>query len=208
MYSKKTVLLSFLFLSFGIPSLLSQNAVQERKQDFPISFSFTNHSWAFPLSKVFRLNPFHPGVSIGTEFYYLKRQKSQLFQTVEIGGFMNKNSGSAWYVNSDLVLRFTNNWGLMLESGLGIGYFNSYYRSAAYTQDTDGSYVQAKNKTVPSSSINILFAIGYDFSIKMEKELTVFMKYQWVASTSYWSIIGIRPNGLLHVGARIHFLKK
>jgi len=208
MFSKKTVLLSFLLLSFGIPSLMGQNASLEKKQDFPISVSLTNHSWAFPLSKVFRLNPIHPGLSVGTEFYYLKRERAQLFQTGEIGGFINKNSGSAWYINSNLAFRFTNMWGLMLESGLGLGYFNSYHRSIAYTQETNGNYVEAESKATPSSSINISLAIGYDFSKKRERELTLFMRYHWIASTSYWSIIGIRPSGLLHIGARTNFLKR
>lgn len=208
MYCTKKHLLLLLFLVIGFLPLKAQNSEmeKERKQTFPISFSVTNHSWSFPLTNVFRINPIYPGMSVGTEFYFLKRPKSKLFQTAEIGGFINKNQGSAFYFNSNFTYRYTAKFGLMSEIGLGLGYFHGYHRTTTFEQQASGEFEEVKDRGIGAMSSNLAFALGYDFAKKGGKKWMPFIRYQWIASTSYWSIIGIRPNGLLHLGAQINLL--
>ena len=208
MYYSKTALLFLLLILIGFQPLYGQDSPseKERKQTFPISISLTNHSWSFPLTNIFRLDPIYPGMVIGTEFYFLKRTKSKLFQTVEIGGFINKNQGSALYLNSNFTYRYTTKFGLMSEVGLGLGYFHGFHRTATFEQQDSGEFIEVKDRGVGALSSNIAFGLGYDLSKKQEKNWMPFIRYQWIASTNYWSIIGIRPNGLLHLGVQINFI--
>jgi len=203
----KNIMFSLL-LACSISPMLGQadgDIKNNKKQSWPISFTVSNHSWSFPMTNVFRIKPLYPGFSVGTEFYYIKKEKGRLFQTFEIGGFANSNQGSATYFNSNLTYRFTARFGLMTEVGIGLGYFHGFQRSATYEQTEAGTFAPVKDNGIPASSSNISFALGYDLSKVLAKNITPFVRYQWIASTNYWSNIGIRPNGLLHLGIQIDF---
>jgi hypothetical protein len=178
-----------------------------RKQTFPLAMSLTNHSWAFPFKQVFRFNPIYPGISAETEFYYKSKPTFKLFQTGQIGGFLNNSSGSAIYLNSNIGMRYASKFGLTTELSLGLGYFFGLYSSDTYIQSANGNYEKSKKAGIGAMSGNISIGFGYDFSIKFDKNITPFLRYQWIASTYYWSLITIRPNGLLHLGARFYPFK-
>lgn len=180
---------------------------ENKKQTFPISVALTNHSWAFPFQEVFRMNPVYPGLSAGTEFYYKNGEKFDFMQTAEIGGFINNSAGSGLYFNTNLGLRYTFDVGLFLGGEFGLGYFNSLYPSTTYTLDENGSYVKSNKFGVGALSSNFSMRIGYDLSRKHQKQISVFARYQWIASTYYWSLITIRPNGLLQLGITFHPFK-
>lgn len=207
MLYKIRISLLIIFLSISLSTLKAQNAdlQNSRKQTWPVSISLSSHSWSLPFTNLGRLKPFYPGFSLGSEFYYIKKQRGQLFQTIEIGGFINQNQGSAIYLNSNLTYRFTANYGLMTEIGLGLGYFHGFHRTDTYSQNEDGRYVEVKDNGIPASSSNISIGLGYDLSRISDRKITPFIRYQWIASTRYWSLLGIRPNGLLHLGIRINF---
>jgi hypothetical protein len=187
--------------------ILNQTQAQnetEKKQTFPISISITNHSWAFPFNKVFRLNPLYPGISAGTEFYYKNKPTFKFFQTAQIGGFLNKASGAGCYFNSNIGLRHTMKFGLAIDFSFGLGYFHSFYPSDTYVQNLNGEFEKSNKGGVGAMSGNISLGLGYDFSRKKNKYFTPFIQYQWIAGTYYWSLITIRPNGLLHLGIRFN----
>jgi len=190
-----------LLLSLPIVSI-SQDIEKVKKQDFPISMSYNNHSWAFPLGSILRLNPQYPGLTVGTEINYRVRPKTKLFQVVELGGFLNSASGNATYVNTSLAFRLSTDFGLYSDIGLGLGIFSSYYINDTYTQQENGSYSLSDEKATTALSNNIFLGLGYDLSKKYDKNLQVFVRYQWIASGSYWSMITIRPSGLFHIGIR------
>lgn len=172
------------------------------KQDFSLAMSYNNHSWAFPLSSVFRMNPQYPGLTVGTEINYRVRPRTKFFQTFELGGFINSASGSGTYFNSDVAFRYTGKRGILLDIGTGFGSFKSYFINDTYKIQSDGSYLKSDDTGVTALSQNIFFSTGYDLSVKHDKNLVLFVRYQWIASAAYWSRIMIRPNGLLHIGIR------
>jgi len=192
------------FVFIHSPSLLGQSMDKVRKQTWPISISISNQSWAFPLSNIGRLSPFYPGITVGSSYYYIKKERSHLYQTGEGGGFINQNSGSAFYLNSNLVYRYKAPFGLAGDLGLGLGYFHSYHRSKTFRQQEDGSFAEVSDLGVPASSANILLGFGYDLSRISNIKAQPFIRYQWIASTRYWSAIGIRPSGLLHLGIQVN----
>ncbi len=204
-YIKK--LLIAILLYNGV-SIQAQDNEVKRKQDFPISISVSSHSWAFPFTNVFRMKPFYPGTSVGTELYYKKGEKGKLFQTAEIGGFLNNASGSALYFNSSFSFRYTTKFGLTSDVGLGLGYFHSFHISDTYKQNSEGGYDKISDPGVPSLSGNITLGLGYDLSKTTGKNIMPFVRYQWIASTSYLSVIGIRPNGLFQLGFQTHIFNR
>lgn len=194
-----------ILLSLGLNSSAQEQSA-ERKQTFPLSIAYSSHSWAFPLTQVIRMNPQYPGMAVGTEIYYRKRAKTKLFQTIEAGGFINQSSGSALYFQSDIAYRYTADFGMMLDIGLGFGLFKTYYTRDTYSQDATGAYTKSSDNGVSALSQNIFLSVGYDLSKKTDKNWMPFLRYQWIASAAYWSTIPIRPNGLLQVGVQIPLL--
>lgn len=174
----------------------------DHKQELPLSVSLTNHSWAFPFSQVFRMGPIYPGASVETAYYYRNKEKLDLLQTAQIGGFYNSSSGSALYFNSDLQIKYTANFGLTADLGLGLGYLHSFYPSTTHVQTESGTYETANKAGVGALSANLSLGLGYDLSKKTDLNISPFIRYQWIGSTAYWSLLNIRPNGLLHLGVQ------
>lgn len=205
MNCSKIFILGLIWLFAFNESVSGQHAnptLLPNKQDFPLSISYNNHSWAFPLSSVFRFNPQYPGLTLGTEINYRVRPKTKLFQTFEFGGFVNSASGNGAYFNSDLAFRYTSKRGILMDVGTGFGLLKSYFINKAYYQESDGSYQLSSDKGVTALSQNIFLSAGYDMSVKHDKNLVLYVRYQWIASAAYWSSLGIRPSGLFHVGVR------
>ena len=188
--------------AFNMTAQHPNETMMPNKQDFAVSLSLNNHSWAFPLSSVIRLGPQYPGLTLGTEFNYRVRPKTKFFQTLEIGGFINPASGSGTYFNTDVAFRYTTKRGLLFDIGTGFGMLKSYFINDTYQQQSDGSYQISDDTGISALSQNIFLGVGYDLSVKHDKNLVLFVRYQWIASAAYWSNIMIRPNGLFHFGIR------
>lgn len=195
----------FFYLLFLVNIQANAQADNQRQnqQHFPISLSVFNHTWAFPLSNVLRIAPIYPGISIGSEYHYRDGKKIALYQTFELGGFYNQSSGSAFYLNTNFGIRGQTKFGLMADFSFGLGYFHGFYPSTTYHLSQAGLYEKTKNNGIGASSANFSFTLGYQLK-KTNKKITPFIGYQWMASTTYWSLITIRPNGLLKTGIRFN----
>ena len=204
MYKFNRPILGLLLFLGSCNAAFSQE--DEKKQKVPISLAITNHSWSFPFSQVFRLNPFHPGLEAGTEWCYKEKEKFKFYQAADIGGFINRSSGSAIYMNLNLGIRAKFKFGLRADFAFGLGYFHGFHPSFIYTQSIDGTYQQSKDKGVGSLAANFKMGLGFELP-ESNRELTLFGAYQWMVSTSYWSLITIRPNGLLHIGVKANLFK-
>lgn len=197
-----------IFLTLAAPLQAQEIRESSRRQHFPISVAIINHSWAMPFSRIFRLTPIYPGLTVGTEVYYRKKTRSQLFQSFEMGGFINNSSGSALYGYSNFGYRRTAKSGIRWDVALGLGYFHSYYTGPTYQLGTDGQYKALSKSGVSASLTNLSLGLGYDLHKVSNHEATAFIKYQWMVSTHYWSLLGIRPNGLLHLGLQFNALNR
>ena len=151
--------------------------------------------------------PFYPGLSAETELYYASRPHFKCYQTIQAGGFLNSSSGSALYLNSNFGMRYAAEFGLTADLSFGLGYFHTFYTSPTFTQNESGAFVESNKRGIGAMSGNISLGLGYDLSKKTETDMRLFLRYQWIASTYYWSLITIRPNGLLHLGVTIHPFK-
>lgn len=178
------------------PSLFAQSGP-------PITVSVLNHSWAFPLSKVIRTNgPVYPGVSVGTEHSWRKKNRNQWVQSAELGGYLNRSMGSALYASSEFRYRRHVQNGLRPETGIGLGYFHAFSPTPLLQQQADGHFAEIKDKGKGGSLVSISMGMGYAIPRPEQKPLAIFIKYQWMAATPFTDIIPIRPTGLLHLGIR------
>lgn len=195
-----------LMLVLSLSKVTHAQPENQRKQKFPISVSLANQSWALPFSRILRMAPFYPGINFGTELCYKEKEKFKFYQSLELGGFINRTAGSAFYFNSDLGIRAKFKRGWKTDFAIGLGYFHGFHPSYIYAQQSDGTFLQVKDRGVGAMSAN--FKIGLEYGFKSNsRELTIITAYQWIASTYYWSLIGIRPNSMLHIGAKANLFK-
>jgi hypothetical protein len=185
--------------------LVLTSTIGVAQQTFPVNISVFNHSWAFPLMEIGRIAPVYPGLSLGTEYQYERWEKVELFQTINLAGFINQASGSAWLINSDFGVRTPSKWGLYGETTMGLGFMNAYHPSPIYEMNAENAYVSVKDTGKGSSLITFSFGMGYHLSKPESVKISPFIKYQWMASRPYFDSLPIRPHGLLHVGCQFQF---
>jgi len=167
----------------------------------PISLSFFNQSWAFPLSPIMRFSgALHPGISVGTEFLWRNRGKNQWLQTVEAGGYLNRAMGSALFAGTETRYRrlIGSNWSA--EAGLGLGYFHNFSPNRLFRQEEDGSFSSQPDRGKPGSLISISLGLGRNVRLDSGHPIRIFMRYQWMAASPFTDLIPIRPTGLFHLG--------
>jgi hypothetical protein len=184
---------------------LSQIKIYAIEQKFPVSASLINHTWAFPFQQVFRIKPFYPGGVAGTEYVYKENKRSRLFQTLNLGFFLNKTTGSAVFLASDFGYRYTTKFGVFADVSLGLGYLHAFYPRKIYRQNEQNEYVKVHDIGKPVVMVSTSFSLGYDCSKKTSLPLSPFIKYQWFAQYPYFELIPIRPNGILHLGLRYNW---
>lgn len=195
----------FLFGSFILICIFVTGNIKAQKQDFPVSLSVINQSWAFPQKKVFRMKPFYPGLVFGTEYSYKEGKRGRLLQSANFGFFINNVTGSCLFLHSDFVYRYTFNFGLFADVSLGLGYVHAFYPREIFRQNDENEYVKVRDTGKPAIMVSNSFSLGYDFSRKMNKPIALYLRYQWFAQYPYFELIPIRPNGVLHVGLRYYW---
>ena len=199
--STNKLLLSFIILS----SIIITNIIKAQKQDFPVSLSIINQSWAFPQKKIFRMKPFYPGLVFGTEYSYKEGKRGRLFQSANLGFYVNNITGSCLFLQSDLAYRFTLNLGLFTDVSLGLGYVHAFYPREIFRQNKENGYVKVRDTGKPAIMVSNSFSLGYDFTKRTGLHFAPFIKYQWFAQYPYFELIPVRPNGILHVGLRYYW---
>lgn len=170
---KRVLLLSILVMGY-----FGANAQKEGNfKTFPVQVGLLNTNIAAPLTN--RLfNGFNPGIKIGTEIYYNKRQSLQLFQSAEIGFMSHKHYDKSLFLASQFGVRPKYRH-IFVDLKLGLGYMLSKSKYVVYIQEDDNEFVkysQHLNKALITAGISI----GYEF-----QKLKVFAGYSCMAETPY-----------------------
>ncbi|MFY0687015.1 MAG: hypothetical protein JXQ90_07620 [Cyclobacteriaceae bacterium] len=169
-----------------------------------ISYSLLNHSWAFPLSKIVRVTgPVSPGFTIGTEFEHKQWKKNTFIQSIQLGGFINKSTGAGYFILTDLGLKHDFKR-VQSEFSTGLGWMNSYTASEVWERGDEG-FQRAENQSASGMLMSFSLGLRYPITAAVVNQVVPFVLYQWIASTPYFDVIPIRPQGLLHIGTIVHF---
>ncbi len=199
------------FLLLIMSFLFSQQnfAQKNHKQSIPIELSVFNNGTYLPGKGTLGIwSPrFHPGVSLGTRFYYKERKKTELYQTAKLGYFHHRfsQSGLQAYTELGYLYRFTNNF--FGEAQLGIGYLLSIPDLQVFEIE-NGQYVEKSPKSRSQFMGSLALKLGYDFSGILHQPLDVFTGFQfWVQSPFVNGYVPILPNNSVHFGI-IYYLPK
>lgn len=173
----------------------------------PVDVAIGNFSVGLPFSKIF-ISKYYPLITVGTEFYYLNKCHSQIYQGVKLGGYYNAYSTSAMFVNTDIGYRFTFGFGLFADAALGIGYTHLFRPNAIYKLNGDGQYEQVADWGQPSVMADFSLSLGYDFSRLTEKRFSLFIRYENLIQLFYNPDIPVLPQNSFQVGARFFIIQK
>jgi len=191
-----------ILIGSGCNSLFGQE-VETKKwlAKHPIDFAFGNFLVGMPFSNIF-INKFYPLVTIGTEFYYRNKNKSQIYQTAKIGGYYNKYNTSSFFINTEIGYRYTFGFGLFADANLGVGYSHLFHPNAIYKPNDNGEYEQVRDWGKPSIMADYLLSIGYDFSKRLNKPASIFLRYGNYMQLFYNSDIPVLPQNSFQIGIR------
>jgi len=191
-----------IFLIFITPTLLfgQQKAI-------PIIISVFNESTAIPFTR-FVTTPIHPGIQAGTEFNYLNKDHSRLFQTANISYFYHNYLAQGIGFNTEVGYEYRLKFGLAFEGLIGVGYMHTFATAEEFTL-TNGQYEKRADKgnarLYPSFSIDI----GYYLKKQNRNSPKIFIRYQSWAEYPYSpDFIVVMTHISLHVGAKFFINSK
>jgi hypothetical protein len=204
----KAILVLALALAGGI-QLQAQKPKPETHwlEKHPVDIAIGNFSVGMPFTKVF-ISKYYPLVTAGTEFYYLNKNHSKIFQAVRFGGYYNAYSTSAVFVNTDIGYRLTFGFGLFADAGLGIGYSHLFRPNAIYKMNDEGQYEQVADWGQPSVMADFSLSAGYDFSTLLRKRFSVYFRYGNYIQLFYNPDIPALPQNSFQVGTRFYIIQK
>lgn len=175
----------------------------------PLEISFSNNGTFVPGGGALGVwsRTFHPGVSLGTRFYYKsKPQKSQLFQTAKLGYFYHRHAQHGIQLYSELGYRKYIGKSFYVEPRLGLGYLLSIPDLQIFTFK-NGVYEEKKSKARSQFMGGLTVAAGYDFQhLNKRLPMDAFLGYQfWVQSPFVNKYVPILPNNSVHIGFIYYF---
>jgi len=183
-------------LIFLIPTILFG-----QDKEIPINVSFFNESTAIPFTRFFT-SPVHPGIQVGTEFDYRKKEHSRLFQTANLGYFYHNYLAQGISVNTELGYEYRLRSGFAFEGLFGIGYMHTFATTEEFTF-TNGQYEKKADKGNARLYPSLSFDAGYYLKKAETNSLKVFIRYQAWAEYPYSpDFIPVMTHINLHVGAK------
>lgn len=179
---------------------------EEAKPSFPLVVSVFNVGTQLPGSGALGVfsRSVHPGVSMGTEFFYRKRPKNQWFQTARFGVLHHRLSQTAVQLYSEFGYRRKIWRGTGAELRLGGGYLHSFPAVETFKLK-DGAYDQKANIGRAQAMAGGTFGLSYATAT----DWRFFLDYQFYLQTPFVkNYVPLLPNSALHIGAACPFFKK
>ena len=206
MLIRRIIIISVLLIlncSRIIPAQIQDSTLLEKNQ-FPVDISFLNHAVTMPFDGII-LSPVHPGISIGTEYYYINRLKGQLFQDLHTGFFYNKYVARALFLETLTGYRYSLLSGLFADAGAGIGYLHSFHPSKdVFALSTSGEYEKTRDQGKPAFTVSVEIGIGYDFHYKTGCPVSAYLRYQPFIQMPYSKESFLYPHLKISFGIRAH----
>lgn len=118
----------------------------------------------------------NPGMQVGFENYIATTKNFQIIGSLTLQFHHKNKSQTAFALNARIGQRYTTNFGLCLETFLGIGVQNTFYVSTIYDMTTNPVKEETKIVNKTGAIPNIALGIGYDFSRKTNVPLTFYLR--------------------------------
>jgi hypothetical protein len=104
-----------------------------------------------------------PGMQFGVERYLATTPNYTVIGSALASAYLVKDVLTAVSLNPRIGLRYTANFGLALESHLGLGYLHRFYQYDEYSVNASGQIVSAGKGSQASVMPNLAVGLGYDF---------------------------------------------
>lgn len=169
-----TLLIGNVVFSFG-QEIESQRAFEK----FTITNSFIFHNFSLPFYDL-KSNFTHPGFLLGGETNLNK--KENLFLSIELGGYLNKEMGNGFYLQCQTIYRPNLFDYVHPMIKFGIGWLRSYHPVQSY-EFIDGEWTKTAGG---KSQLIVPIGISVDFKKNSTNPLiTPFASYQLVPNLFY-----------------------
>ena len=145
--------------------------------------------------------PFHPGVSVGTEFRYNENEKNHLFQTVRLAYTFHRYVQQTLQLYSEFGYRRQLGLRWDLEGRIGGGYLHAFPHGGIFSQNSNGQYEKVSNWGRPQAMLSLAGGPGYRVAGTPEKPVRIFLHYQVYMQMPFVpGYVPLLPNTALHVG--------
>lgn len=188
-------------LLFGLSLCLFTLTTEAQKHPIPITISAFNEATAIPFTKILS-TPAHPGVQLGTGFFYRQAKKTNQFQAFNIGYIFHRKLYHGFFVNTEFGYDYKLNFGMNLKGAIGLGYLITFNTQKEY-QFQNGSYISKKDKGNSRIMASISTGLGYRLQKKNQYSPEIFVMYQGWAEYPYSpGFIPVMAHTNLHLGTK------
>ncbi len=173
----------------------------------PINISIFNESTAIPFTR-FVTTPIHPGLQLGTEFNYISKVHSRLFQTANLYYFYHNHLAQGIGLYTELGYEYCLKFGLAFQALLGVGYMHTFATADEFTF-SNGHYEKKTDKGNARLFPSLSFDIGYYIKKSEKNSPEIFVRYQsWIEYPYSPDFIPVMTHISLHIGAKFFINKK
>jgi hypothetical protein len=191
-----------IILIFLLPAVLFA-----QKKQIPLSISLFNESTAIPYTRFFT-TPVHPGLQLGTEFSYINKKHSRLFQTANLCYFYHNHLAQGVGIYTELGYEYRLKLGLAFQSLLGVGYMHTFATADEYTF-SNGHYEKKTDKGNARLFPSLSFDIGYYIKKSEKNSPEIFIRYQsWIEYPYSPDFIPVMTHISLHAGVKFFITEK
>jgi hypothetical protein len=183
--------LILLFLAFA--------ALGQAQTSLPLVISVYDNATLLPGGDEWVLAglPIHPGITVGTEFYYNKSERNRLLQTVRLGYHYHRYMQHAVHLYTEFGYRRTLGQRWDIEARLGGGYLHAFTAGGLYKQNPDGQYEKKPNWGRPQGMVGLSLGPGF----RLNEKIRLFLNYQFYMQTPFVpGYVPLLPNTALHLG--------
>ncbi|MDX1907316.1 MAG: hypothetical protein SF053_09805 [Bacteroidia bacterium] len=116
------------------------------------------------------------GYQLGIERYLATTANFQVIGSLSITNYFVKQNFTAYSFNPRIGIRYTTDFGLTLESHLGLGYLYRSYKFDEYDVNSQGQVVSKGKASQSSVMPNLAIGIGYDLRKKFNFPLVYIVR--------------------------------
>ena len=188
-----------------MPFLSAQtgDSISSGKKQLPVEISFFNHAVSMPFDGIV-LAPIHPGSSLGTEYSYTSWENGMVYQALSGGFFYNKYVAKAFFIQTETGYRYTFDFGLFADAGIGLGYLHSFHPAKeVFALNKNGVYEKVRDYGKPAFTLSVSIGAGYKFYKKTRWPVSIFLRYEPFIQTPFSKESNIYPHLIQLIGIRI-----
>ncbi len=148
----------------------------------------------------------NPGYQIGIENYLATTKNYNVIGSLLLSNYFVANKITAFSLNPRIGLRYTLNMGLTMESYLGLGFLQRFYKYDQYDVDGQGQVINKGKPAQLSVMPNFAVGIGYDFRRKTKIPALYFLRasinYNYPNKHSFFEVAQALETGFIYVPTR------